>query len=70
MRRVTFRPSAVLTEPVVSSLPRRIAAGITDHVILFGIDLIVLYLTLRMAGLTMGEWAQLPPVPLIDSCCS
>src|SRR5688572_2914161 len=53
------------TEPVISSLPRRIAAGITDHVILFGIDLIVLYSTLRMAGLTMGDWAQLPAVPMI-----
>ena len=53
------------TEPLVSSLPRRIAAGLTDHVILFGIDLIVLYSTLRMAGLTMGEWALLPPVPMI-----
>lgn len=53
------------SEPVVSSLPRRIAAGVTDHVILFGIDLVVLYSTLRMAGLTMGDWAQLPPVPML-----
>ena len=52
-------------EPLVSSLPRRIAAGVTDHVILFGIDLIVLYSTLRMAGLAMGDWALLPPVPMI-----
>jgi uncharacterized RDD family membrane protein YckC len=54
-----------VSEPVVSGLPRRIAAGVTDHVILFGIDLVVLYSTLRMAGLTMGDWALLPPVPLI-----
>ena len=53
------------TEPVISSMPRRVAAGVTDHVILFGIDLIVLYSTLRMAGLTMGDWALLPPVPMI-----
>jgi uncharacterized RDD family membrane protein YckC len=53
------------SEPVISSLPRRIAAGITDHLILFGIDFIVLYSTLRMAGLTMGDWALLPPVPMI-----
>jgi uncharacterized RDD family membrane protein YckC len=57
--------SAVTTEPAVSSLPRRVAAGVTDHVILFGIDLIVLYSTLRMAGLAMDEWALLPPVPMI-----
>lgn len=53
------------TEPVISSMPRRVAAAVTDHVILLGIDLIVLYSTLRMAGLTMGEWALLPPVPMI-----
>jgi uncharacterized RDD family membrane protein YckC len=53
------------SEPVISSLSRRVTAGVTDHVILFGIDLIVLYSTLRMAGLTMGDWALLPPVPMI-----
>ena len=53
------------TEPVISSMPRRVVAGLTDHLILFGIDLIVLYSTLRMAGLTMGEWELLPPVPMI-----
>jgi len=52
-------------EPEVSSLPRRVAAGLTDHLILFGIDLVVLYSTLRMAGLTMGDWQLLPPVPMI-----
>jgi uncharacterized RDD family membrane protein YckC len=46
-------------------MPRRVAAGVTDHLILFGIDLIVLYSTLRMAGLTMGDWQLLPPVPMI-----
>jgi uncharacterized RDD family membrane protein YckC len=56
---------AAATEPDVSSLGRRAVAGLTDHVILFGIDLIVLYSTLRMAGLTMGEWQLLPPVPMI-----
>jgi uncharacterized RDD family membrane protein YckC len=52
-------------EPAVSSLARRAAAGITDHVILLAIDLVVLYSTLRMAGLTMGDWQLLPPVPMI-----
>jgi uncharacterized RDD family membrane protein YckC len=64
--RIEHIPAARGTsEPVVSSLPRRIAAGLTDHVILFGIDLIVLYSTLRMAGLTMGEWELLPAVPMV-----
>jgi uncharacterized RDD family membrane protein YckC len=59
-------PAAPATsEPVISSLSRRVTAGLTDHAILFGIDLIVLYSTLRMAGLTMGDWALLPPVPMI-----
>ena len=49
----------------VSGLVRRVAAGLTDHVILFSIDLIVLYSTLRMAGLTMSDWQLLPPVPMI-----
>ena len=49
----------------VSSLVRRMAAGLTDHVILFSIDLIVLYSTLRMAGLTMSDWQLLPPVPML-----
>jgi uncharacterized RDD family membrane protein YckC len=52
-------------EPAISSLGRRAAAGLTDHAILFGVDLVVLYSTLRMAGLTMGDWALLPPVPML-----
>jgi uncharacterized RDD family membrane protein YckC len=65
--RTVHAPSrrAAAEEPISSSLPRRIAAGATDHVILLGIDLIVLYSTLRMAGLTMGDWALLPPVPMM-----
>jgi uncharacterized RDD family membrane protein YckC len=57
--------TAVALEPEVSSLSRRVAAGLTDHLILFGIDLVVLYSTLRMAGLTMADWQLLPPVPMI-----
>jgi uncharacterized RDD family membrane protein YckC len=41
------------------------AAGLTDHVILFSIDLIVLYSTVRMAGLTMSDWQLLPPLPML-----
>ena len=32
---------------------------------LAGIDVAVLYFTLRMAGLSMDEWSALPPMPLI-----
>lgn len=49
----------------VSGLPRRIAAGVIDHAILLGVDALVLYSTLRMASLTMADWADLPPVPML-----
>jgi len=72
-RRESLAPIAVIDVPMVaaeaevevSSLPRRAAAGLTDHAILFAIDLIVLYSTLRMAGLTMADWQLLPPVPML-----
>jgi uncharacterized RDD family membrane protein YckC len=57
--------SAAGEDTIVSSLPRRAAAGRIDHVILFAIDVIVLYSTLRMAGLTMSGWSQLPPLPML-----
>lgn len=43
----------------------RLAAAAVDYVLLGSIDLAVIYLTLRIAGLTMGEWSALPPVPLV-----
>lgn len=43
---------------------RRVAAAAIDHLILFSIDLVVVYFTLRMAALDMGNWALLPQVPL------
>jgi uncharacterized RDD family membrane protein YckC len=36
-----------------------------DHIILFTIDVAVLYFTLRIAGLTMADWRSLPAVPLL-----
>jgi uncharacterized RDD family membrane protein YckC len=51
------------SRPVTSALecwrPRWI------HLILFGIDLGVVYFTVRMAGLSMGEWRLLPPAPML-----
>jgi uncharacterized RDD family membrane protein YckC len=64
-QRLDTRAARVSDSPGVSSLVRRVAAGATDHMILLAIDFIVLYSTLRMAGLTMGDWALLPPVPMI-----
>jgi len=49
----------------VCSIGRRAVAGLTDHVILFGIDLVVVYSTLRIAALTMGDWPLLPLAPML-----
>jgi uncharacterized RDD family membrane protein YckC len=53
------------SEAAVSGLGRRAAAGLIDLAILFGIDFLVIYSTLRMSGLTVGDWASLPAVPMI-----
>ena len=44
-------------------VPRLIAA-VLDNAILFAVDAVVLYLTLRMASLTMSEWEALPLLPM------
>jgi uncharacterized RDD family membrane protein YckC len=44
---------------------RRLMAAVLDYAILFTIDAVVLYLTLRIASLTMGEWQALPLLPMI-----
>jgi uncharacterized RDD family membrane protein YckC len=43
---------------------RMLGASI-DCAILLGIDLGVVYFTVRMAGLSMGEWSVLPLVPML-----
>ncbi len=43
----------------------RVVAALLDIAILAAIDLAVVYFTLRMAGLTMGDWRLLPPVPML-----
>ena len=48
----------------VSGAARRLAAAAVDHLLLSAIDLSVIYLTLRVAGLSMAEWTALPPLPL------
>src|SRR5262245_48561459 len=53
------------TAPEVSSLARRLSAGVIDLALLSAIDLLIVYSTLRMSALTMGEWALLPPVPML-----
>ena len=43
----------------------RLIAMAIDHAILLGIDLGVVYFTVRMAGLSMSEWRVLPLAPLL-----
>ena len=49
------------------SLLTRIGAGVIDAILLLGIDVAVVYLTLRVTGLqnTMEDLRTLPPVPFI-----
>ncbi|HVQ12419.1 MAG TPA: RDD family protein [Vicinamibacterales bacterium] len=49
----------------VASLSRRGLAAIIDHAILFGIDVFVLFSTLRMTALTTDEWRSLPLLPFL-----
>lgn len=68
---VRARTAARLAPPLpelehvqVSGPGRRLAAAAVDHLLLSAIDLSVIYLTLRMAGLPMAQWTVLPPAPL------
>ena len=44
---------------------RRLAAALLDHAILFTIDLLVVYFTLRMAGLGNADVRLLPALPML-----
>ncbi len=48
-----------------SPLAPRAVAGLIDHGILVGIDIVVLYFTLRMTGLAFDDWSVLPLAPLL-----
>jgi hypothetical protein len=43
----------------------RLIAVAIDHAILLGIDLAIVYFTVRMAGLSMSEWRVLPLAPML-----
>ena len=50
---------------VLSGGRQRIAAAAIDHLLLSAIDITVVYLTVRMAGLPMSGWTELPLAPLV-----
>jgi len=57
---------ATQSGPLLSSSGgQRLAAAAIDHVLLSAIDITVVYLTVRMAGLPMSGWTQLPLAPLV-----
>jgi uncharacterized RDD family membrane protein YckC len=67
---IVIHPSSVTAavappNDTVASLGNRLLAGLIDHVILFGIDVIVFYSTLRMTALTPDEWRALPLLPFL-----
>jgi len=66
---MTAREEPVTVPPVNARVERiagrRLAAVAIDLALLFAIDLAIVYFTLRIAGLTMSEWAVVPPVPLL-----
>lgn len=51
-------------EDCLRGLGRRLAACVVDTTLLLGINLAVIYFTLRLASLSLTEAAQLPLVPL------
>ena len=61
VRRPPFRVDAVAD---ASPFGKRAVAAMIDHGILLGIDLVVLYFTLRLTDLTFADWKVLPWLPL------
>ena len=43
----------------------RVIAALVDHAILFAIDALVIYFTLRLAALTIADWRAIPAVPML-----
>ena len=62
----TGRRPALRAEAASDTSPfgKRLTAALIDHGILLGIDLVVLYFTLRLTDLTFSDWQVLPWLPL------
>lgn len=62
-------PAPVVDDPATAeeggAFGARVRAGAIDAVILIALDLIVIWLTLRVAGVTTQEWRLVPIVPVI-----
>jgi uncharacterized RDD family membrane protein YckC len=65
VRPIPRAPRSFGATTTVASLGSRLLAALVDHGILFGIDVIVFYSTLRMTALTIDEWRTLPLLPFL-----
>lgn len=64
-RRPARVSSTTTTHKVDGIGGRRLAAALIDHAMLFAIDALVIYFTLRMAGLATSEAMLLPIAPIV-----
>jgi uncharacterized RDD family membrane protein YckC len=63
--RTVSRLAANSARVEVSGAGARLAAAILDHLVLAAIDLVVVYFTLQMTGLTTADLSILPIAPLV-----
>jgi uncharacterized RDD family membrane protein YckC len=64
-RAAATHPRSSLAQAALCSPGARALAAVLDYAILGAIDALVLYFTLRLAGLTMAEWQAIPALPMI-----
>jgi len=68
-RSVVARPSPRLVEPAdevePAGIAARLAAAFIDILILVAVDVVVVYFTMQICGISPGELSMLPKVPLI-----
>jgi uncharacterized RDD family membrane protein YckC len=57
--------TAVIVPGEASGALRRVVAAVIDHAILAGIDVAVIYFTLRLVSLAWSDWPLLSPLPLL-----
>jgi uncharacterized RDD family membrane protein YckC len=65
VRHDTPRHAAVAEEPEAASALRRVMAAAFDLTILGAIDVVVVYFTLRLCGLSTADVLMLPPIPFL-----
>jgi uncharacterized RDD family membrane protein YckC len=52
------------TAAETSGSARRAIAALIDHSLLLAVDAVVVYFTLRLAGITLNDWQSVPLVPM------